>query len=653
MSGYPYNVIVSEPLLRLREHARRQAAYEAEIAAAAEVERQLEAEQASFPPLILAQFYKYNALEDAYTNTRLLALAPGNGGDALKGSLKRLGLRSGQIYKALSYVWGPPTFTESIYIDGRKLNITPNLASALRHFRSSSRWLWIWVDQICINQADPAERSKQVRTMHNIYKDAEEVLAWLGKDVGRNAGKAFSLVQALRAIHGDELLSSLCKKAGADFDWIPKSHWKALKRLCEVDWFRRVWIPQEIGTESRASVHWGNSHIDWEELCGGMKKLDTFQELKRHHSIDTSTMVSLHRRFVRQNDSDEEQAGGEFVYQLCLSAKSSATDPRDYVFSLLGHFSALHPGGIPIIQPDYQNSVADIYHETAIRILKSSSTLTLLNAVRDTEKSNFRSRDTPELPSWVPRWNLTTSQCLIGHPGRFNGTEDRSSRVLFDQDFQTISVEGLNIDHIKRILDKPFPYSSSSPLFKSQLQLAWNLCMGARLSGRSQRSFKFTDDQNYDRSNGYAKPIEAFLDTIAPKCTIESLSSEVSAHKSGLTALEKLFPSRKQEIRSLPTVEDALKADSTIWLRAAEQNAGGRRFAITSEGYFAMVPSTSAKGDLLCMLFGGETPYVLTKVENATRHRLVGEAYTYGLMEGEAIALGDAAELDVKVFEIY
>lgn len=477
------------------------------------------------------------------------------------------------IYKALSYVWGSPIFTESIFIDGKKLHITPNLAAALRHFRSSSKWLWLWVDQVCINQKDPAERSKQVRMMHSIYKDAEEVLAWLGPDVDKNAEKAFSLVHALRAILRDHLLSSLCKKAGAEFDWIPRSHWKSLKQLCEVNWFRRVWIPQEIGTNSRASIHWGSRNIDWEVFCDAMRRLDAFQELKRRHGIDSSSIVSLHRRFVAQHEDDAKQARGNFTYQLCLSAKSSASDPRDYVFSLLGHFSALLDGGIPIIQPDYDNSVSAIFHETAIRILMTSSTLTILNAVLDNQKTKSKSPDTTRLPSWVPRWDLRASHSLIGHPGRYNASYGKESVISFDEKFKYLTVRGLGIDSIKRILDKPFPVDSSSPAFKSHLQLAWSLCVGAsNSSGQPPKNLRFTDNSKYDHDNGYDEPIEAFLNTLVPMQLIESLAPVVSGYKSGIATLEKLFPARKKEIRSLAAPEDELKSDSAVWIQAAEQH---------------------------------------------------------------------------------
>ncbi len=60
-----------------------------------------------------------------------------------------------------------------------------------------------------------------------------------------------------------------------------------------------------------------------------------------------------------------------------------------------------------------------------------------------------------------------------------------------------------------------------------------------------------------------------------------------------------------------------------------------RCFAVTKESrYFAMVPPTTNPGDLLCILQGGETPYVLrVDPKNEEKRVFVGEAYVQGLME--------------------
>jgi hypothetical protein len=49
-------------------------------------------------------------------------------------------------YTALSYVWGDPNKTGSIYVDGHNFTITATLEAALRDLRDPSRVLRIWAD---------------------------------------------------------------------------------------------------------------------------------------------------------------------------------------------------------------------------------------------------------------------------------------------------------------------------------------------------------------------------------------------------------------------------------------------------------------------------------------------------------------------------
>jgi hypothetical protein len=85
-------------------------------------------------------------------------------------------------FAALSYVWGDVEPAQIIYLDGLPRTVTRNLAAALRHLRDPYEFLWIWVDALCINQADLAERAQQVSQMGDIYRQAERVLVWLGPE---------------------------------------------------------------------------------------------------------------------------------------------------------------------------------------------------------------------------------------------------------------------------------------------------------------------------------------------------------------------------------------------------------------------------------------------------------------------------------------
>jgi hypothetical protein len=49
-----------------------------------------------------------------------------------------------------------------------------------------------------------------------------------------------------------------------------------------------------------------------------------------------------------------------FLEMLEVTRKKKASDPRDYVYALLGHPSASVNGG-PIIEPDYSKSPEELY----------------------------------------------------------------------------------------------------------------------------------------------------------------------------------------------------------------------------------------------------------------------------------------------------
>lgn len=84
-------------------------------------------------------------------------------------------------FEALSYVWGDAKDTLSIQLKGGVLPVTRNLEAAIRRLRMKTEERVIWIDQLCINQANAAEKSIQVAMMPRIYKSCKEVILWLGE----------------------------------------------------------------------------------------------------------------------------------------------------------------------------------------------------------------------------------------------------------------------------------------------------------------------------------------------------------------------------------------------------------------------------------------------------------------------------------------
>lgn len=84
-------------------------------------------------------------------------------------------------YEALSYTWDDQKPRREITCDGASLCVTENVFQALRQLRRSkkARRRMLWIDAICINQNDEAEKTSQVSMMGEIYARGQRVNIWL------------------------------------------------------------------------------------------------------------------------------------------------------------------------------------------------------------------------------------------------------------------------------------------------------------------------------------------------------------------------------------------------------------------------------------------------------------------------------------------
>ena len=172
---------------------------------------------------------------------RLAILQPGPRNASIRVKLGRSAFAERPKYEALSYTWGRADDLRAIELNGTRVEVRKNLALALVHLRHTSEERVLWIDAICINQADLEERNRQVELMSYIYARAKRVLVWLGIIV--------HLPGAERGKKGDE--------TGLDLN--------DLGTLCHQSYWRRIWIVQEIGAATDLELHWGlKSQMDQE-----------------------------------------------------------------------------------------------------------------------------------------------------------------------------------------------------------------------------------------------------------------------------------------------------------------------------------------------------------------------------------------------------
>lgn len=158
----------------------------------------------------------------------------------------------------LSYVWGTDEPSHKIEIDGQSFFVRGNLFSFLQQACRQHTKKLLWIDAICINQSNIAERNHQVRQMLEIYQQARFVLIWLGpvphnphlSEVFRRAKDTEqSTFMSWQYRYGREM--ALLFKPGA---------------LCELDYWKRLWIVPEVLAARTLHVSLGDEVISWLDL---------------------------------------------------------------------------------------------------------------------------------------------------------------------------------------------------------------------------------------------------------------------------------------------------------------------------------------------------------------------------------------------------
>jgi hypothetical protein len=267
---------------------------------------------------------------------RLLTIHRGGNAEPLRGQLRSVAIpspyginvyRDRVYYEALSYVWGTDVADCEILIDGRPLAVHRNLYEFLLQWRRSGLSGHLWIDAICIDQSDLAERASQVRHMPQIYREAARVIVWLGPG-GAGTGAAIELLDRASYADHESLLDHYDARDLQEFDRHP--------------YWRRTWVVQEFCLARNYIIMWGGLSI-----AGAT--LDRLRlEVTRALDLKTGTAVSARYRFEwrhfgqglframqqRSNFSKQDRAG--LLDLICAHRFTLCRYPQDRVYAMLG-----------------------------------------------------------------------------------------------------------------------------------------------------------------------------------------------------------------------------------------------------------------------------------------------------------------------------
>jgi hypothetical protein len=86
------------------------------------------------------------------------------------------------------------------------------------------------------------------------------------------------------------------------------------------------------------------------------------------------------------------------------------------------------------------------------------------------------------------------------------------------------------------------------------------------------------------------------------------------------------------------------------YMRALEDAATGCRLIISDKWYVGLAPESAEEGDLICILLGGQTPFVLRQAGD--HYTLIGPCYVHGIMDGEAMEQVNVGKFQLRDFAL-
>ncbi len=249
-------------------------------------------------------------------------------------------------YIAVSYAWGETEASEKVHLDDQPFPVRLNLWNCLFHISQALRSVpenHIWVDAICINQADSNEKNAQVASMDQTYRRAACVSAWLGlAPVPEHLQPLLTQREPIRTLEVDDL------------DW--SEH---INDLANRPYWSRFWVIQEVLLAKDVTVHCSNVHVGWFEfqtiLCMEAG-LEQFGGAYGTSSISNDAIAQKYRALplVTGRHPDKHPEILQSLHDLIIEHRGSqCKDQKDRIFALLGLVTVDERVWLARFFPDY------------------------------------------------------------------------------------------------------------------------------------------------------------------------------------------------------------------------------------------------------------------------------------------------------------
>ena len=594
---------------------------------------------------------------DGPESIRLISLLPGTQAeDDVICELLCAELGAAPPYEALSYTWGSPSDLAAVSVRlpstgySGSLPVTLGCLRALRRLRLPDRARTLWIDAMCIDQANVPERNHQVGLMSRIYACAERVAIYLG-EAAHDSDMAV-----------DFLIDNDTPAESASYPRTQELMY-ALNSFFRRSWFTRVWVIQEVLLSQDAIAYCGQKSFPWAAIR-------TF-----HHWNTTERWLAQLPYVVsttrKAPDEDNSDGSTSFLRILSQARHCQASNPRDKVYALLSL-----PGQselCPTIEPNYSDTVTKVFTDCAVSLLDVEG-FDVLSAVQG--GSNLGG-----LPSWVPDWSLAPKRAVFGEStttayrrcserefwssppwsvAKGLGTPYLSTKLIsLDGGKQALGIEvaGYMTGKIAKLGStymagqEGFPLEEWTKMIKDDavkaikrdddvplhnrsyaLQYTFGCVLGvAGFSNGGIWVFAKAEHPETDptKPDGYWKSDDDPRAT--PQERFVRLLHETAAAMRAVGALGKDEPIPYSDI-PFHLAGKEMVPSPRAYVQYVLRNCHSRRFLVTDTGYMGLAPADAEVGDQVYMFVGAGFPFIIRDADvvshNGLRLRhLVGESY--------------------------
>lgn len=300
-----------------------------------------------------------------------------------------------------------------MWCDGQSFLVSRSVHDAIRALyalgQSSSATEPLWVDAICINQADKSEKTLQVRNMTMVYEQATNVFAWLGPE-SEAEGRAVDLLQDVWRVLGfagapnptpipnsvqNFQHVTMANYPSLGLPAIDSSIWEDVLDFCEKPWFSRAWIIQETLKARCFAFVSGRRLVNPMAILypvGSMIVSDYFSCLLFTRRLETQgahNIKVLATWWIKLIKGDLPRFTS--CEQMAHVSNFGASDPRDKVFCAI------------LLDPDADRKHID-YSQTLEETLLGAAALLLGTEGVEMLRWSRAFVNNVGVPSWVPVW---------------------------------------------------------------------------------------------------------------------------------------------------------------------------------------------------------------------------------------------------------